>query len=116
MNSGSMLHFSFARFLTSKVSGGATFALDVENSMTVLDVKNLAKEKCSIEPEFMKIIYKGRILKDSDTLEKYAVTGGSTMHVVKAAPSAGAPSGDAPAAATPAAAPAAAPQMPAVTP
>jgi ubiquilin len=66
-------------------SGGTTFALDLELQSTIADVKSLANEKCSIDPESMKIIYKGRILKDTDTLESHKVESGSTMHVVKSA-------------------------------
>jgi len=95
-------------------SGGSTFSLDLEPSMTILDVKNLAKDKCSIEAAQMKIIYKGRILKDEETLESHKVESGNTMHVVKSAPSAGTPA-EGGAATTPAATPAAAP-APAATP
>merc|ERR1712137_502820 len=62
-------------------------------------------EKTSFEPEQMKLIHKGRILKDAETLEK--VSDGDTMHVVKSSPSAGASASLAGTNAAPAATPAA---------
>merc|ERR1719401_1756326 len=54
-----------------KVSGLGTFDLELEPATAVRDVKKLAKECCSIEPEHMRLIYDGRVLKESDTLECY---------------------------------------------
>eukprot|EP00930_Biecheleria_cincta_P051399 TRINITY_DN3657_c0_g1_i2.p1 TRINITY_DN3657_c0_g1~~TRINITY_DN3657_c0_g1_i2.p1 ORF type:complete len:285 (+),score=48.55 TRINITY_DN3657_c0_g1_i2:23-856(+) len=68
-------------------AGGSSFSLDLEPSLTVAEVKQLAKEKASIEPERMKIIFKGRILKDTETLESQNVESGCTMHVVRSVPS-----------------------------
>jgi len=87
-----------------KVSGShaATFALEVEPCMTVEEVKCLAMEPSGLEPEHMKVIFKGRILKDLDTMESVSVTSGCTMHIVKSKPNIGV----AHPAATPAAVPA----------
>merc|ERR1719394_1330468 len=57
--------------VTFKVSGMGTFDLELEPSTAVRDVKKLAKEGCGIEPEHMRLIYDGRVLKESDTLECY---------------------------------------------
>lgn len=75
-----------------KVSGAGanTFSLDLEPTLTFSEVKCLAMEKVGVEPAHMKIIFKGRILKDTDTVEGVQATSGSTMHVVKSVPSAGA--------------------------
>merc|ERR1719230_1132388 len=54
-----------------KVSGLGTFDLELELATPVRDVKKLAKECCNIEPEHMRLIYDGRVLKESDTLECY---------------------------------------------
>jgi len=71
-----------------KVSGGsATFSLDLEPTVTILAVKALIQEAqemlkdCS--PEQMKLIFKGRILKDSETLASSNVESGQSVHVVK---------------------------------
>jgi ubiquilin len=85
-------------------SGGSTFTLELEPSTTVQELKSLASIQCSIEAEQMKIIFKGRILKNEDALESLQVAEGSTMHIVKSAPSASAANGAA--ATTPATTPA----------
>jgi ubiquilin len=69
-------------------AGGATFSLDVEPTITVRELKALAKEKSGIEPEHMKVIFKGRILKDAEVLEAQSIVAGCTVHLVKSAPNA----------------------------
>eukprot|EP00429_Kryptoperidinium_foliaceum_P130986 CAMPEP_0176273226 /NCGR_PEP_ID=MMETSP0121_2-20121125/46114_1 /TAXON_ID=160619 /ORGANISM="Kryptoperidinium foliaceum, Strain CCMP 1326" /LENGTH=163 /DNA_ID=CAMNT_0017613411 /DNA_START=71 /DNA_END=559 /DNA_ORIENTATION=+ len=54
-----------------KVSGMEAFELELDRATAVRDVKKLAKDMCSIEPEHMRLIYYGRVLKESDTLECY---------------------------------------------
>merc|ERR1711933_163257 len=85
------------------------FSLDLEPSMTVLEVKSKVAQKCEMEPSQMKIIFKGKILKDSETLEGVQVTAGCAMHVVKSAPSAGAAAATSTPASNPSPAPTSAP-------
>merc|ERR1719350_1080381 len=47
------------------------FELELEPTMAIRDVKKLAKEMCSIEPEHMRLIYRDRELKEAETLECY---------------------------------------------
>merc|ERR1719444_773793 len=54
-----------------KVPGMEAFELEMVLTTAVRDVKKLAKELCSVEPEHMRLIYDGRVLKESDTLECY---------------------------------------------
>ena len=54
-----------------KVAGSEAFEVEMELSTPVRDVKKFAKELCNIEPEHMRLIYKGRELKEADTLECY---------------------------------------------
>jgi len=94
-------------------AGASVFSLDLEPSLTVEEVKCVAMEPSGLEPTSMKIIFKGRILKDADTLENLQVPSGAKMHIVKSATPAATPAGATPAAApapvnTPAAAAAAA--------
>eukprot|EP00932_Pfiesteria_piscicida_P017571 SRR837773.4450.p1 GENE.SRR837773.4450~~SRR837773.4450.p1 ORF type:complete len:179 (-),score=75.05 SRR837773.4450:120-599(-) len=56
-----------------KVAGLEAFELELELTTAVRDVKKLAKEVCNVEPEHMRLIYDGRVLKESDTLECYKV-------------------------------------------
>mmetsp|Transcript_55762 Transcript_55762/g.141155 ORF Transcript_55762/g.141155 Transcript_55762/m.141155 type:complete len:171 (-) Transcript_55762:65-577(-) len=64
-----------------KVAGLSTFALELELSTAIRDVKKLAKEACDIEPEHMRFIYEGRVLKDSDTLECYKADSDTPVQV-----------------------------------
>eukprot|EP00429_Kryptoperidinium_foliaceum_P075775 CAMPEP_0176209364 /NCGR_PEP_ID=MMETSP0121_2-20121125/13595_1 /TAXON_ID=160619 /ORGANISM="Kryptoperidinium foliaceum, Strain CCMP 1326" /LENGTH=141 /DNA_ID=CAMNT_0017548373 /DNA_START=65 /DNA_END=486 /DNA_ORIENTATION=+ len=54
-----------------KVSGVGSFELELSLATAVRDVKNLAKEMCNIEPEHMRLLDSGRVLKESETLECY---------------------------------------------
>merc|ERR1712150_229898 len=44
---------------------------EVEPTTAIRDIKKLAKESCSIEPEHMRVLYASTVLKDADTLECY---------------------------------------------
>merc|ERR1740121_673306 len=57
--------------VTFMVAGMGTFDLELEPTTAARDVKKFAKECCNIEPEHMRLIYEGRVLKESDTLECY---------------------------------------------
>eukprot|EP00916_Digyalum_oweni_P027504 GHVL01044995.1.p1 GENE.GHVL01044995.1~~GHVL01044995.1.p1 ORF type:complete len:361 (+),score=70.30 GHVL01044995.1:47-1084(+) len=77
--------------VTFKVSGGTQFDMELLPSMTIQDVKNAAEEKCDLKAEHQRLIYKGRILKDADTIETLKVADGHTMHLVKGAGAASTP-------------------------
>jgi len=97
--------------LCFKISGpgGTDFSLNLAPSTTIAQVKILAKHKCGIPPDVMKIVCKGRIPKNEETLEALKVETGSTMRLVKSAASTtAAPALDALAASGAAPAPAAA--------
>jgi len=74
-----------------KVSGGSNFSLDLLKSNTIEQVKNLAKDKCGIAPDAMKLISEGRSLKNEDTLESLKVEAACTMHLVESGQAAGVP-------------------------
>merc|ERR1719221_240973 len=65
-----------------KVAGMGTFDLELELTTAVRDIKKLAKECCNIEPEHMRLIYEGRVLKESDTLECYKVDADMAVQVM----------------------------------
>merc|ERR1719197_556159 len=52
-----------------KIAGVTTFTLELEPGTTVRDMKKLAKDQCSIEPEHMRLIHKGRELKEADIFD-----------------------------------------------
>ena len=42
---------------------------EVDGSMGVLDLKALLSESCDIATEHQKLVFRGRVLKDAETLE-----------------------------------------------
>merc|ERR1719409_2584385 len=54
-----------------KVSGSDAFELELEAEAAFRDVKKLLAEECNIEPEHMRLIYDGKLLKEADTLDCY---------------------------------------------
>ncbi|UKK00861.2 ubiquitin-related chaperonin [Theileria orientalis] len=83
--------------ITIKVSGGDTFTLEVEPEMTVLQLKEKCAEKADATPDKQRLIFKGRIIKDDESLSALNVEDGNTIHLVR--------SGFKPASATPQPAP-----------
>eukprot|EP00428_Durinskia_dybowskii_P000570 CAMPEP_0170287046 /NCGR_PEP_ID=MMETSP0116_2-20130129/43575_1 /TAXON_ID=400756 /ORGANISM="Durinskia baltica, Strain CSIRO CS-38" /LENGTH=168 /DNA_ID=CAMNT_0010538453 /DNA_START=79 /DNA_END=585 /DNA_ORIENTATION=- len=73
---------SAAMAVRFKVSGMEAFELDLEPGMAVREVKRLAREACNIEPEHMRLIYNGRVLKESDTLECYDADSSMAVQVM----------------------------------
>merc|ERR1719162_176319 len=65
-----------------KIAGLTNFELELDPATAVRDVKKLAKEQCDIEPEHMRLIYEGRVLKESDTLECYKEGGDAPVQVI----------------------------------
>jgi hypothetical protein len=59
-----------------RLSDASTFEVAVELTATTLELKRLVRDKTAppTEPENQKIVYKGRILKDEDTLASYGTT------------------------------------------
>merc|ERR1719198_929758 len=65
-----------------KVSGLSNFILELEPGTTVRDMKKLAKEHCNIEPEHMRLIHKGRELKEADILDADMAESGAAIQVL----------------------------------
>ncbi|TRY52118.1 Ubiquilin [Cryptosporidium tyzzeri] len=66
-----------------KVSGGTQFNISVPRNTIVKDLKDKISEPSNIPSSQQRLIYKGRILKDSDSLDGMKVESGHTMHLVK---------------------------------
>lgn len=54
-----------------RCSNGSKFAVQVSLGNTVGSFKSLVAQQCDIPAEQQRLIYKGRILKDEQTLESY---------------------------------------------
>lgn len=94
--------------ITFKVSGGSQFNLPIDPKWTILQVKEAVGKEASTPHDVMKIIYKGRILKNEDSVESQNVEDGHSMHVIKGV-SAAKPAEPTPAPAAPVPAPTPAP-------
>lgn len=66
-----------------KISGGETFEVEAEESNTVLELKEKCVEKAGVTPDKQRLIFKGRIVKDTETLESLKVEEGNTIHLVR---------------------------------
>ena len=70
--------------LTMKQNSGQQFELSIaQDGSTVLDLKKACAEKAGGSPEEIRLIYKGKILKDDNTLVEYKIADGDTVHLVK---------------------------------
>ncbi|GIX62454.1 ubiquitin domain-containing protein DSK2, putative [Babesia caballi] len=69
--------------VTIKVSGGDTFTVEAEPSMTVLELKEKCVEPAGATADRQRLIFKGRIVKDEETLEALKVEDGNTIHLVR---------------------------------
>ncbi|SBT77015.1 ubiquitin domain-containing protein DSK2, putative [Plasmodium ovale] len=66
-----------------KVTGGKEFTISIEPDITVLELKQKCSEHVDIPVESQRIIFKGKILKDKESLSLYNVADGNTMHLVR---------------------------------
>merc|ERR1719440_1055109 len=84
--------------LVIKQAAGATTTIEVEPSMKVLEAKEVIAKECDVPANQQRLIYSGKVLKDPETLESYAVQDGHTVHMVKGPPPSSSPAASAPAA------------------
>ena len=64
------------------VSGGPPFELTVESEATIASIRTLVAEKCDSAPvAAIRLIYKGKILKDAETLTTHSFKNGETFIV-----------------------------------
>ena len=79
--------------LNVKCSNGKTLNLEFDGAKTVLELKEaIAAEDGNPPATQQRLIYSGKVLKDPETLDSYAVQEGHTIHMVRgAAPPASAP-------------------------
>lgn len=72
-----------------KTSGEKSHTITAAETMTVQDLKTKLSgedyEKVSVDR--MRLIYSGRVMKDSETLSTYKIKNGNTVHMVKSAAS-----------------------------
>ncbi|KAK4430359.1 Ubiquitin domain-containing protein DSK2b [Sesamum alatum] len=66
-----------------RCSDGSKFVVQVNLDSTVEFFKSIIAQKCEIPPQQQRVIYKGRILKDDQTLQSYGLEADHTVHLVR---------------------------------
>ena len=66
--------------ITVKCSTGTKFTISVELSQSVADLKAILVEQSGIPADQMRLIYRGHVLKDANSLQSY---GNGTNYVSK---------------------------------
>ncbi|WOK98411.1 hypothetical protein Cni_G07122 [Canna indica] len=66
-----------------RCSNGSKFSVQTTLDSTVGTFKAALAQKCDVPPEQQRLIYKGRILKDQQTLESYGLESDHTIHLVR---------------------------------
>ncbi|CAL2279887.1 unnamed protein product [Prunus armeniaca] len=67
-----------------RCSNGSKFSVRASLDSTVGDFKAILAQNCDIPAEQQRLIYKGRILKDDQTLTSYGLQADHTVHMVRA--------------------------------
>ncbi|EOX90680.1 Tobamovirus multiplication 1 isoform 2, partial [Theobroma cacao] len=65
-----------------RCSNGSKFSVQIKLDSTVQSFKALLASKCDIPADQQRLIYKGRILKDDQTLQSYGLEADHTVHLV----------------------------------
>ncbi|KAL0380611.1 UNVERIFIED_CONTAM: Ubiquitin domain-containing protein DSK2b [Sesamum angustifolium] len=71
-----------------RCSYGSQFAVQVKLDSTVEFFKSIVAQTCEIPPQQQRLIYRGRILKDDETLQSYGLEADHTVHLIRRFPSA----------------------------
>ncbi|CUM48267.1 unnamed protein product [Debaryomyces tyrocola] len=71
--------------ITIKSSGDTKYEVTVSPTITVLELKNEIADKSSVPADRQRLIYSGKVLKDTETVASYKVQTGHTIHLVKSA-------------------------------
>ncbi|KAI3451347.1 hypothetical protein Pfo_008012 [Paulownia fortunei] len=64
-------------------SNGSKFSVHVNLNSTVEFFKSILAQRCEIPTQQQRLIYKGRILKDDQTLQSYGLDADHTVHLVR---------------------------------
>ena len=68
--------------LRIKTMDDSTFTLDADGNGTVAALKALIAREASVEVDLQRLIYRGKVLKNEDTLASYGIADGHTVHLV----------------------------------
>lgn len=68
-----------------KSSGDKKYEVSVDTSSSIEDLKVIISAEADVPPERQRLIYSGKVLKDSETVALYKIQDGHTVHLVKSA-------------------------------
>uniref|UniRef100_A0A7S2ISU4 Ubiquitin-like domain-containing protein n=1 Tax=Alexandrium andersonii TaxID=327968 RepID=A0A7S2ISU4_9DINO len=78
--------------LRFKGSAAKPFKIDeVSADITVRDLKMLCESTCGLEPDMQRMLFKGRILQDQQTLQEASLPSGAAIFLVRGSSGSGAP-------------------------
>ncbi|XP_041997968.1 ubiquitin domain-containing protein DSK2b-like isoform X1 [Salvia splendens] len=75
-----------------RCSNGSKFSVKTNLESTVAEFKGVLAQNCDVPADQQRLIYKGRILKDDQTLVSYGLQADHTIHMVRGSAPAAAPS------------------------
>nr|XP_017247787.1 PREDICTED: ubiquitin domain-containing protein DSK2a-like isoform X1 [Daucus carota subsp. sativus] len=76
-----------------RCSNGSKFSVRASVGSTVSQFKQVVAENCDVPAVRQRLIYKGRILKDDQTLDSYGLQADHTVHMVRGSPPIASPPG-----------------------
>ncbi|XP_027360581.1 ubiquitin domain-containing protein DSK2b-like isoform X2 [Abrus precatorius] len=76
-----------------RCSNGSKFSVQISLDSTVRSFKDVVARNCDIPADQQRLIYKGRILKDDQTLQSYGLEADHTVHLVRGFAPANTPGG-----------------------
>lgn len=59
--------------ISLRLSSGETFGVTIDPTITILELKELIEQEQKIPASQQRLIYKGRILKDPQTVDSYGM-------------------------------------------
>lgn len=68
-----------------KSSGDKKYEVSVDTSSSIEDLKVIILAEADVPPERQRLIYSGKVLKDTETVASYKIQDGHTVHLVKSA-------------------------------
>lgn len=71
--------------ITIKSSGDSKYSVSIDPSSTILDLKAKISDQADVSPDRQRLIYSGKVLKDSESISSYKIQSGHTIHLVKSA-------------------------------
>ncbi|KAF9416850.1 hypothetical protein BGZ94_010110 [Podila epigama] len=69
-----------------KAPNNQKYVVSVTPSDTILDLKTKIAANCDTPADHMRLIFSGKVLKDPESISRYNISSGHTIHMVRSAP------------------------------